>query len=115
MITITDDAARLIREKTAKGNGAIGLRLNIKSTGCSGNKYSMEFATPDNTAGDDRFEKDGAVLFIPRSESWKLAGMEIGFEKQGMGQEGFTFNNPNVVSTCGCGESFQIDPKLKQP
>lgn len=111
MITITDEAAALIAQKTAKKDGAIGLRLNVKPTGCSGQSYSMEHVF-EESAADDKFVHNGAVLYVPKT-AWMLVGTTIGYEKKSMGQEGFTFNNPHVVSTCGCGESFQVDPALK--
>ncbi len=112
MITITQGGAAAIKEKTAAKPGAIGLRLNIKTTGCSGNSYKMEYVTEESPGMDDKFEQDGAVLYVPKTLSWMLAGMNIDFKRDKMG-EGFVFNNPNEASRCGCGESFQIDPNLK--
>ncbi len=111
MITITDNAVKAIREKTALKEGAIGLRLNIKSTGCSGNSYQMEHAMEENPKTDDRFEKDGVVLLIPKMHSWMLAGMVIDFE-EGKMKSGFTFSNPNEAGRCGCGESFTVNREL---
>lgn len=111
MIIITDEAAAVIKQKTAAKEGAIGLRLNIKETGCSGNKYKMEYVM-EADAGDDRFDKNGAVLFVPKTVSWMLAGMTVGFKKDRMGED-FTFDNPNEIGRCGCGESFQVDPSKK--
>ncbi|HEY8189763.1 MAG TPA: iron-sulfur cluster assembly accessory protein [Micavibrio sp.] len=108
MIVITDNAVKAIREKTALKEGAIGLRLNIKSTGCSGNSYKMEHAMEENAKIDDRFEKDGAVLLIPKMHSWMLAGMVIDFE-EGQMKSGFVFSNPNEAGRCGCGESFTVN------
>lgn len=112
-IILTDGAVTAIKSKTALKDGAIGLRLTIKSTGCSGNSYKMEHVV-EETAADDRFEKDGAVLFIPKIHSWMLFGMTIGYEEGDM-QSGFTFNNPNETGRCGCGESFTIDPGKRAP
>lgn len=113
MITITEDGAKAIREKTALKDGAVGLRLNIKTTGCSGNSYKMEHVLAEDLKADDRFEQDGAVLYVPKMHSWMLAGMVIGFERDRLGQEQFTFNNPNEAGRCGCGESFTVNPDLK--
>lgn len=107
-IILSDEAANAIREKVAGKEGAIGLRLTIKSTGCSGYSYQMEYAMEENATADDKFEKDGAVLFIPKMNSWMLFGMEIGYAADKMGS-GFTFTNPNETGRCGCGESFSID------
>lgn len=107
-IKITDDAANAIREKTAAKDGAKGLRLTIKSTGCSGHSYHMEHAMGEDVA-DDRIEAaNGAVLFIPKINSWMLFGMEIGYEDGKMGS-GFTFTNPNETGRCWCGESFTVE------
>jgi iron-sulfur cluster assembly protein len=113
MITITDNGVAAIREKMAAKTGVLGLRLNIKSTGCSGNSYKMEYATEEDLKVDDKFEQDGAVLYVPKMHSWMLAGMSIDFKRDKM-SEGFVFSNPNEASRCGCGESFQVDPGLKQ-
>lgn len=106
-IKITDDAIAAIREKTAAKDGAKGLRLTIKSTGCSGYSYQMEYAMEED-AGDDKIESGGAVLYIPKTASWMLFGMEIGFAADKMGS-GFTFTNPNETGRCGCGESFSVE------
>ena len=107
-IALTDPAVKAIKDKIAQKNGAMGLRLNIKSTGCSGNSYNMDYAMEEDLAADDKIERDGAVLYIPKIHSWMLFGMEIGYEADFMG-EGFTFKNPNETGRCGCGESFSIE------
>lgn len=107
-IKITDDAVKAIADKTAGKDGAKGLRLTIKSTGCSGYSYQMEYAMEENLAADDKIESNGAVLYIPKTSSWMLFGMEIGHQTDKMGS-GFTFTNPNESGRCGCGESFSID------
>lgn len=110
MITLTQGGAAAIKEKMAAKPDAAGLRLNIKTTGCSGNSYKMEYAETEDLAVDDKFEQDGAILYIPKNFSWMLAGMSIDYKRDKM-SEGFTFTNPNEIGRCGCGESFQVDPK----
>ncbi|MGZ9097714.1 MAG: HesB/IscA family protein [Micavibrio sp.] len=112
MITITENGVRAIREKTALKDGAVGLRLNIKSTGCSGNSYKMEHVMVEDLKADDKFEKDGAVFYVPKMHSWMLAGMVIDFEEDKM-KSRFIFSNPNEAGRCGCGESFTVDQSLK--
>ena len=107
-VTLTPDAVEAIKEKTAAKDGALGLRLRIKSTGCSGHSYVMEHAMAEDLVADDRIEQDGAVLYIPKMNSWMMIGMEIGYEEDRMGA-GFTFTNPNETSRCGCGESFSVE------
>lgn len=114
MIIITDKGAEAIKQKTALKDGAVGLRLNIKTTGCSGNSYKMEHVMAEDMKADDKFEKDGAVLYVPKMHSWMLAGMEIAYEKDDLGQEQFVFNNPNESGRCGCGESFTVNPEMKR-
>ncbi len=108
LVKLNDDAVKAIKGKMADKEGSLGLRLTIKSTGCSGNSYQMEYAMDENLAVDDKVEKDGAVLYIPKINSWMLLGMEIGFAEDFMGS-GFTFTNPNETGRCGCGESFSIE------
>lgn len=107
-ITLTDDAARAIKNKVAAKDGALGLRLSIKSTGCSGHSYVMDYAMDENLTADDKIERDGAVLYIPKTNSWMLFGMEVGFQETKL-QSGFTFTNPNETGRCGCGESFSVE------
>lgn len=107
-ITITPDAVKAILSKVAAKEGAIGLRLEIKSTGCSGYSYQMAYAMEETPDVDDKIEEGGAVLFIPKTHSWMLFGMEIGFSEDMM-SSGFTFTNPNETGRCGCGESFSIE------
>jgi len=107
-ITLTDEAVAAIKQKTALKEGAVGLCLRIKATGCSGNSYVMEYMT-GSTDGYDMIEKDGAKLFIPLKDSWMLFGMQIGYQVTTM-SSGFTFENPNESGRCGCGESFSVQP-----
>lgn len=107
-IKLTDEAVAAIKDKVSGREGAHGLRLGVKSTGCSGYSYLMDFAMDENLDADDKIERDGAVLYIPKIHSWMLFGMEIGFEETKM-KSGFTFTNPNESGRCGCGESFSID------
>jgi iron-sulfur cluster assembly protein len=107
-IKITDEAAKAIKDKVSGKDGAVGLRLTIKSTGCSGHSYQMDYAMAENLAEDDKIDIGGAALYIPKINSWMLFGMEIGFEETKM-SSGFTFTNPNETGRCGCGESFSVE------
>jgi iron-sulfur cluster assembly accessory protein len=108
MITMTDYAAKEIIKRTQLGEGAIGVRLSIKETGCSGNSYQMEHVFKEDS-GDDKFEHNGAVLFVPKTQTWMLIGMEMDYRVDKL-EEGFVYNNPNAENACGCGESFTIKP-----
>ena len=107
-ITMTTEAVKQIKAKTALNDEAIGLRLEIATTGCSGNSYKMEHVSEEDLIKDEKFEVDGAVLYIAKIHSWMLFGMEIDYE-DGQLSSGFTFNNPNESGRCGCGESFTVD------
>jgi iron-sulfur cluster assembly protein len=107
MIKFTEAAIAAIREKTAAKPGAAGLRLSIKSTGCSGNSYKMEYAMEEDLAADDKIESGGAALYVPKIHSWMLIGMEIDYAENTL-SSGFVFKNPNEAGRCGCGESFTV-------
>ena len=107
-IKITGSAAAAIKEKTALNAKAIGVRLKIGTTGCSGNSYVMEHVFEEDLAADDKVECGDAALYIPKINSWMLIGTEIDYA-EGQMQSGFTFSNPNEAGRCGCGESFSID------
>ena len=105
-ITLTAAAADRVRSFMEKRGKGVGLRLGVKTTGCSGMAYVMEYA--DQVEEDDVvFEDHGVkVLINPRSLVY-LDGTELDYAKEGL-NEGFQFNNPNVKDSCGCGESFNV-------
>jgi iron-sulfur cluster assembly protein len=105
-ITLTEAAAARVSAFLANRNKGVGLRLGVKTTGCSGMAYVLEFAdaaNPDDLVFEDRGVK---VLVDPKSLIY-LDGTELDFAKEGL-NEGFKFNNPNVKDSCGCGESFTV-------
>jgi iron-sulfur cluster assembly protein len=104
-VTLTEKAAKRVQGLLAK-RGGLGMRLAVKTSGCSGMAYALEFAdTADEN--DLRFESFGVTLLIdPKSLSY-LDGTELDFVREGL-NEGFKFNNPNVKNQCGCGESFTV-------
>lgn len=105
-ITLTDKAARHVSSFLAKRGKGIGLRLGVRTTGCSGMAYKLEFAD-DSNPDDIIFESNGIkVLIDPKSLPY-LDGTELDFAREGL-NEGFKFNNPNVKDQCGCGESFNV-------
>jgi iron-sulfur cluster assembly protein len=106
MITLTESAARHVSSFLAKRGKGIGLRLGVKTTGCSGLAYKLEFA--DAVQPEDHvFEsRDVKVLIDPKSLPY-LDGTELDYAREGL-NEGFRFNNPNVKDQCGCGESFNV-------
>jgi iron-sulfur cluster assembly protein len=106
MITLTDSAVERVREMIGKRENSVGLRIGVTESGCSGYSYALDFA--DTVSDDDAvIEQDGVKLVIAQESMPLLDGMELDFVKQGLNQS-FKFNNPNVVSSCGCGESFSV-------
>ena len=105
-VTLTDRAAQHVQRYIAKRGKGVGLRLGVKTTGCSGLAYKLEFA--DDVAPEDlAFESHGVrVLIDPKSLAY-LDGTELDFVREGL-NEGFKFNNPNEKDRCGCGESFNV-------
>ncbi|MCX7272092.1 MAG: iron-sulfur cluster assembly protein IscA [Burkholderiales bacterium] len=105
-VSLTESAARHIARYIEKRGKGIGLRLGVRTTGCSGMAYKLEYA--DQPKPEDlSFESHGVTVFVdPKSLSY-IDGTELDFVREGL-NEGFKFNNPNVKSECGCGESFQV-------
>jgi len=110
-ITITDNAVTQIKALLVKApEGSLGVRLNVKPTGCSGHSYAMEYiAAGDDLSKDDAFEQDGTKLYIPKIHSWMLFGMMVDYTTDDLGNARFDFSNPNESGRCGCGESFHVD------
>ena len=95
----------LVSFLASRGKGE-GLRLGVKTTGCSGMAYVLEFV--DAVEDDDKvFESNGVRIIIDPKSLLYLDGTELDYGKEGL-NEGFKFNNPNVKDTCGCGESFTV-------
>ena len=105
-IQLSDVAAERVRHfLDARGKG-IGLRLGVKTTGCSGLAYVIEYV--DELREDDEvFESNGVKVVVDKKSLVFLDGTEVDFAKVGL-QEGFQFRNPNARDACGCGESFTV-------
>ena len=105
-ITLTEKAAQHVsRYLTRRGKG-VGLRLGVKTTGCSGLAYKLEYA--DDVASEDTvFESRGVKVIVDPKSLPYIDGTELDFAREGL-NEGFRFNNPNVKDECGCGESFRV-------
>jgi iron-sulfur cluster assembly protein len=105
-ITLTAAAADRVRSFMEKRGKGVGLRLGVKTTGCSGMAYVMEYA--DQVEEDDVvFEDQGVKVLVNPKSLVYLDGTELDYAKEGL-NEGFQFNNPNVKDSCGCGESFTV-------
>lgn len=105
-ITLTDTAATHVRKFIERRGKGLGLRLAVKTSGCSGLAYALEFAD-DAIAEDLSFESKGITVFVDPKSLAFLDGTELDFVREGL-NEGFKFNNPNVKDKCGCGESFTV-------
>ena len=105
-VMVTEKAAKHISSFIAKRGKGVGVRLGVKTSGCSGMSYKLEFADEANPE-DIVFESHGVkVLVDPKSLPY-IDGTELDFAREGL-NEGFKFNNPNVKDACGCGESFNV-------
>ena len=103
-VSLTEAAARHVTKYLAKRGKGVGVRLGVKTTGCSGLAYKLEYV--DEVAPEDElFEQHGVKLMIDPKSLAYIDGTEFDFVREGW-NEGFKFNNPNKTGACGCGESF---------
>ena len=105
-ITLTESAAKHVQNFLAKRGKGIGLRLGVRTTGCSGMAYKLEFADAADSE-DKAFFSNGVTILVDEHSLPYLDGMELDYTREGL-NEGFKFNNPNVKDSCGCGESFKV-------
>lgn len=105
-ITLTDAAASRVKSFLENRGKGQGLRLGVKTTGCSGMAYVLEFVD-EIEDGDQVFEHQGVKIIVNPKSMVYLDGTELDYTKEGL-NEGFKFNNPNVKDMCGCGESFNV-------
>lgn len=105
-VTMTAAASERVKSFLANRGKGIGLRLGIKTTGCSGLAYVLEFVD-DINADDEVFQVDDVNIIIDSKSLAYLEGTELDFVKEGL-NEGFQFTNPNAKGECGCGESFNV-------
>ena len=107
MLTLTPAATKYLQENLESSpDGTLGIRLGLRDAGCSGFAYTFDFATSKNE--NDQIYSFGEILiFVDAKFSKALYGMEIDYVTQGVNSL-LQFNNPNVVNSCGCGESFQF-------
>jgi iron-sulfur cluster assembly protein len=105
-VSLTESAAQRVRTFLEKRGKGVGVRLGVKTTGCSGMAYTIEFADHIED-GDEVFEDRGVKVIVSPKSLVYLEGTELDFAKEGL-NEGFKFNNPNEKDRCGCGESFTV-------
>ncbi len=105
-VTLTEAAARHVNRYLTKRGKGIGVRLGVKTTGCSGLAYTLEYVDelpPEDTV----FEGHGVKILVDPTSLAYIDGTQLDFVREGL-NEGFRFNNPNERDKCGCGESFRV-------
>lgn len=105
-VTMSEAAAKHVANFIAKRGKGIGLRLGVRTSGCSGMAYKLEFVD-EIDAEDEVFETRGLKIVVDPKSLPYIDGTELDFVREGL-NEGFKFNNPNVKGECGCGESFNV-------
>ena len=107
IIKLSDNAAARIKEIMSNAEkGSVGLRVSVKSGGCAGMAYVMEYAKEVNP-NDEVIEDKGVRVFVDSAAVMYLLGTEMDYKKEEMSSS-FVFNNPNETERCGCGESFKV-------
>jgi iron-sulfur cluster assembly protein len=105
-ITMTDTAIQHVRQQLEQRGEGVGIRVGVKTTGCSGMAYVLEFVD-DVVVSDEVFEFQGVKLVVDPKSLVYIDGTQMDFVKEGL-NEGFEFKNPNAAGECGCGESFTV-------
>lgn len=106
MITLTEKAALKVKVQLMNRDRGYGIRIGVKTTGCSGLGYVLEYV--DNVNNDDIvFTSNGVNIYVDPKSLAYLDGMVMDWKREGL-NEGFDFQNPNVKDECGCGESFRV-------
>lgn len=106
MIYITENATKKVQEQLLNRGSGLGIRVGVKTTGCNGYAYTLEFAD-EQTEYDHEFKMDTFSILIDNKSMSFLDGVTIDYVKKGL-NEGFEYINPREKSRCGCGESFEI-------
>ncbi len=105
-VTLTPTAATRVQKFLAGRGKGLGLRVGVKTSGCSGMAYTLEFV--DEASPEDQiFESNGVKILVDPTSLVYLDGTELDYAKEGL-NEGFKFSNPNAKANCGCGESFSV-------
>ncbi len=105
-VVLSDKAAKHVQRYLERRGRGVGLRLGVRTTGCSGLAYKLEYVDAVDPL-DREFESNGVRVFIDPKSLVYLDGTELDFVREGL-NEGFKFNNPNAKDECGCGESFRV-------
>jgi iron-sulfur cluster assembly protein len=108
MITVTDTATAQIKKLLSKRGKGVGIRLGVKTTGCSGLAYTLEYVDEYiHESGVTNYAQNDFVILVDAKSLAYLTGMTVDWVRNGL-NEGFEFQNPNERDKCGCGESFRV-------
>lgn len=105
-ISLSEAAAKHVQSQLEQRGSGLGIRVGVKTTGCSGMAYVLEFVDEIDT-NDHVFEGHGVSLYVDPKSLAYIDGTQMDFVKEGL-NEGFEFKNPNAAGECGCGESFTV-------
>jgi iron-sulfur cluster assembly protein len=105
-VTLTEKAATHVQDYIAKRGKGVALRIGVRTSGCSGFAYKLEFADAVNP-DDHQFESHGVKVVVDPKSLPFLEGTQLDYTREGL-NEGFKFSNPNIKDECGCGESFNV-------
>jgi iron-sulfur cluster assembly protein len=105
-VTMTERAAKHVAGFIQKRGRGLGLRVGVRTTGCSGMAYKLEYVDAESP-DDQAFESHGVKIFVDPKSLAYIDGTELDFVREGL-NEGFQFNNPREKDRCGCGESFRV-------
>ena len=106
-VTLTQAASERVKKMLEKRGHGIGLRVSTKVSGCAGFSYVVDYAD-EIQEEDSVFASFGVQVIVDPSSLEKIDGMEIDYVQESLLNEGFSFNNPQVKDSCGCGESFTV-------
>lgn len=106
MITLTNKAITHVKDFLANRGSGVGIRVGVRTAGCSGLAYVLEFVDEPNDT-DERFDNDGVGVFVDPKSLVYLDGLQMDYVTEGL-NSGFKFTNPNQTGECGCGESFTV-------
>jgi iron-sulfur cluster assembly protein len=106
MITLSELAANKVKQQLERRGKGLGIRVGVKTSGCSGLSYVLEYVDQPKEL-DDVWESNGVKIYTDPKSLVYLAGLNMDWVRNGL-NEGFEFNNPNETARCGCGESFKV-------